>query len=151
MKGSLKLRYSRLIDLVPCVAMTSYFLPDWYVTVPLLVVRRYRVAEADGGGVGYLLPAFEHEYGFVTSLCVHPDHLRTGVGSLLMADMELQCLERRLMKVQLHVRQDNERAVAFYRRLEYQVIKTFEFPETFANRLKRKAGVAYYRMEKHLV
>ena len=59
--------------------------------------------------------------GWVYYLGVAPDHRGKGLGRTLMAAAEEWLRERNAPKIQLMVREDNDRAIGFYKSLGYEV------------------------------
>ena len=59
--------------------------------------------------------------GWVYYLGVAPDHRGKGLGRTLMAAAEEWLRERNAPKIQLMVREDNDRAIGFYKALGYEV------------------------------
>lgn len=59
--------------------------------------------------------------GWVYYLGVAPDHRGKGLGRALMAAAEAWLREREAPKIQLMVRDDNDRAIGFYKALGYEL------------------------------
>jgi ribosomal protein S18 acetylase RimI-like enzyme len=80
------------------------------------------VAEAESRLCGYLLAVFMFslEHGGlmaeIDEVCVSPESRSTGIGSLLVARAERDLSERGLMRLQLQLGVDNDRARHFYER-----------------------------------
>lgn len=62
----------------------------------------------------------------VSAVCTHPDHTGKGYAAVLMSEVMQQITEREETPF-LHVRQDNERAVALYERLGFRKRKLLHF------------------------
>ncbi|MEZ5799701.1 MAG: GNAT family N-acetyltransferase [Nitratireductor sp.] len=56
------------------------------------------------------------------SLAVDPDHLGKGIGALLLKGAEEETFNRKRLLLRLEVREDNESAIALYRRKGYRPI-----------------------------
>lgn len=76
----------------------------------------------DGHLVGTVMLGHDGHRGWVYYLAVTAAARRRGVGSLLVRACEQWLVERRIPKLQLMVRHENAAAVAFYRRLDYDVV-----------------------------
>ena len=82
------------------------------------------IAEVDGRPAGYAMLLFRHGTAMsrLYSIAVDPDQAGRGVGAALMKAVEDETFERGRMLLRLEVREDNERAIALYRRLGYRPI-----------------------------
>ena len=65
-------------------------------------------------------------YTELSAVCTHPDHLGNGYASSLMKH-QLQIILNNGQQPFLHVRDDNERAIAVYDRLGFKVSRTMNF------------------------
>jgi len=65
-------------------------------------------------------------YTELSAVCTHPDHLGKGYASVLMKH-QLQIILNNDQQPFLHVRADNERAIAVYERLGFKVSRTMNF------------------------
>ncbi len=65
-------------------------------------------------------------YTELSAVCTHPDHLGKGYASALMQH-QLQIILNNGQHPYLHVRDDNERAIAVYERLGFKVSRTMNF------------------------
>jgi len=67
-----------------------------------------------------------HDVGHVTQVCVLPDHRGRGIGESLMAATELNLRKRNFCMLSLTVTEANARAVALYRRLNFDTKRVFD-------------------------
>jgi ribosomal protein S18 acetylase RimI-like enzyme len=81
----------------------------------------FLVAEIDGRIAGTVLAGFDGVRGWLYHLAVAPEERRRGCGARLVAAAELALRALGCTKVNLQVRAGNAEAVAFYRRLGYEV------------------------------
>ncbi|MEJ8844590.1 GNAT family N-acetyltransferase [Lacibacter sp. H375] len=65
-------------------------------------------------------------YTELSAVCTHPDHLGKGYASVLMKQ-QLQIILNNAQQPFLHVRDDNDRAIAVYERLGFKVSRTMNF------------------------
>lgn len=79
------------------------------------------VAEEEGTAVGFVLVERRgREWGHVTTLDVHPDHRRRGLGTALLARAEQWLAARGIERVRLETAVDNEAAIAFWHQSGYR-------------------------------
>ena len=78
-----------------------------------------RVAEFGGAVAGWA--AREHFNEAISDFWIDPDFQRRGIGSLLLADIERQILQRDFENIRLETHAQNEPAVAFFRHHGYSV------------------------------
>ncbi|MGH9180842.1 MAG: ribosomal protein S18-alanine N-acetyltransferase, partial [Acidimicrobiales bacterium] len=76
--------------------------------------RAYRVARADGTVIGYAGLMLAGLDAHVTTLAVDPAWQRHGVGTLLLAELAAQAVERRCRNLTLEVRVGNLAAQRLY-------------------------------------
>ena len=66
------------------------------------------------------------EYTEISAVCTHPDQLGKGFGAHMLSVLSADVLAKGSVPF-LHVRQDNERAIAMYQRLGYKVSREMFF------------------------
>ena len=76
----------------------------------------------EGALVGTVMLGHDGHRGWVYYLAVPASSRRRGVGTALVRAAEQWLVERRIVKLQLMVRRDNETAVGFYGALGYDVV-----------------------------
>ena len=76
--------------------------------------RVHFVAELDHRVVGHGGLAILHDEGHITTIAVHPDHQRSGVGELLLLELRAASAANNCTGVTLEVRAGNAAAIAFY-------------------------------------
>lgn len=81
--------------------------------------RILRVALADGIVVGHAVLFVLHDEGHVASVAVHPDHRRSGVGSVLVEQLCHAAVAAGCEAMTLEVRVSNTSAQALYRRFGF--------------------------------
>jgi len=79
------------------------------------------VLEQKGCVVGSVMVGYEGHRGWINYLAVHPEHRHQGLGRLLMVRAEERLGELGCAKVNLQIRNSNEAAIGFYRRLGYKI------------------------------
>jgi len=79
----------------------------------------FLVAELDGAIVGSVMGGYDGHRGWVNYLAVDPAHRRSGLGRVLMAEVEARLRRLGCPKINLQVRTDNSVALGFYERLGY--------------------------------
>jgi ribosomal protein S18 acetylase RimI-like enzyme len=66
------------------------------------------------------------DYTEISAVCTHPDHTGKGYAHILMQH-QLQLVLEQDQKPFLHVREDNQRAIALYRRLGFTISRPMNF------------------------
>ncbi|MFD1721087.1 GNAT family acetyltransferase [Amnibacterium endophyticum] len=79
----------------------------------------FLVAEDAGALVGTAMAGYDGHRGWVYYVAVAPDRQGTGIGRLLMAEVEARLLALGCPKTNVLVRSGNEAVTAFYERLGY--------------------------------
>ncbi len=79
------------------------------------------VAIADSEFVGTVMGGWDGHRGWVYSLAVNPEYQRRGIASALMSRLEEELVALGCMKINLQVRASNDKVVAFYESVGYQV------------------------------
>jgi len=82
----------------------------------------FLVAEEDGRVIGAVLGGYDGRRGIVYHLAVTPRRRQNGIGRALMAEMERRLAGKGCVKSYLLATPENQDAVAFYRRLGWQVM-----------------------------
>jgi ribosomal protein S18 acetylase RimI-like enzyme len=81
----------------------------------------FLVVERDGRVIATAMAGYEGHRGWVNYLAVAPTSRRSGLGRVLMAEVERLLLEHGCPKLNLQVRAENAAAIRFYRALGYAV------------------------------
>ncbi|MEO9634690.1 MAG: GNAT family acetyltransferase [Parasphingorhabdus sp.] len=79
------------------------------------------LARADRDLVASVMTGFDGHRGWVYYLAVDPGHQKQGLGRKMMEAAEQWLRARDAPKIQLMVRDDNDRAIGFYNALGYDV------------------------------
>lgn len=67
-----------------------------------------------------------HDVGHITQLCTLPEYRRSGIGEHLLRNCCADLVARRFHAVSLTVTEENQRALAFYKRLGFQTMHIFD-------------------------
>jgi ribosomal-protein-alanine N-acetyltransferase len=81
----------------------------------------FLVAERGERLVGYVAGLLQEREGYIASIAVEPDLRRAGLGSRLMRAVVDKLRDEGVTSVALHVRAENEAAIAMYTRLGFDV------------------------------
>ncbi|MFV9474626.1 GNAT family acetyltransferase [Advenella sp. RU8] len=81
----------------------------------------FLVSEKNGVVVGSAMIGYEGHRGWVYYLAVDPACQGQGIGQALMQEAENRLIERGCPKIQLLVRSNNSKVLAFYEKLGYEV------------------------------
>lgn len=79
----------------------------------------FLVAEIDGGVAGTAMAGYDGHRGWVYYVAVRPELQGTGIGRLLMHEVESRLLAMGCPKVNVQIREGNEATKAFYARLGF--------------------------------
>ena len=82
----------------------------------------FLVAEDQGRIIGAVMGGYDGRRGLVYHLAVLPEERRRGLGSRLMAELELRLRAKGCVKYYLLVTPDNPQVLEFYRRLGWSVM-----------------------------
>ncbi|MEM4699424.1 MAG: ribosomal protein S18-alanine N-acetyltransferase [Candidatus Nezhaarchaeales archaeon] len=91
------------------------------LTLLLLHLDSFFVAEASGEVIGYAVGAIIRKEGHIISIATHPLYRRRGVGRMLMEALERALIAKHAKRLRLEVREDNDGARSFYERLGYKM------------------------------
>jgi ribosomal protein S18 acetylase RimI-like enzyme len=80
----------------------------------------FLVAEESREIIGVIMGAWDGRRGWLHHLAVHTDWRNRGVGTALLAEVELRLKAKGCLKINLMVRYDNLDAQRLYKRLGYQ-------------------------------
>ena len=81
----------------------------------LVPVATIVIAERDGAMIGFV--TIDQKTGYLDQLVVAPEFWRSGIGRILVDEAKRLSPER----LQLHVNQDNERAIALYKKTGFSI------------------------------
>lgn len=82
----------------------------------LVPVATIVIAERDGAMIGFV--TIDQKTGYLDQLVVAPEFWRSGIGNILVDEAKRLSPE----KIELHVNQDNERAIALYKKVGFSII-----------------------------
>lgn len=81
----------------------------------LVPVATIVIAERDGAMIGFV--TIDQKTGYLDQLVVAPEFWRSGIGHILVDEAKRLSPE----KIELHVNQDNERAIALYKKVGFSI------------------------------
>lgn len=81
----------------------------------LVPVATIVIAERDGAMIGFV--TIDEKTGYLDQLVVAPEHWRSGIGRTLLDEAKRLSPE----KIELHVNQDNARAIALYAKAGFAI------------------------------
>lgn len=127
-----RLRRARRADRVAALAVDGRaFPPFWRLdsagldeAISATPRARFRVAELDGRVIGYAVTGRAQTQGFLQRLATDPQHAGHGVGSALVVDALRWARRRHVQRVLVNTQDDNDRALALYRQLGFQMTAT---------------------------
>lgn len=100
----------------------AWNLPEADIRRKLAVQRElFLVALSENDLVGTAMGGYDGHRGWIYYLGVHPAHRGAGIGTRLVHAIEDGLARLGCPKLNLQVRADNARVVAFYKKLGYQV------------------------------
>ncbi|MGB1950417.1 MAG: ribosomal protein S18-alanine N-acetyltransferase [Marinobacter sp.] len=108
---------------------------------------RLIVANLDGALVGYclVLMSAATRMARIYSVAVSPDARGRGVGEKLIREAEKEAVEADRIVMRLEVREDNESAIALYRRLGYRQFGTYrDYYEDHGNAIRFERRILFY-------
>lgn len=76
-------------------------------------------APPDGRIIASAMAGYDGHRGWINYLAVAPEHQRSGIGRMLMAEIERRLLALGCPKANLQIRSSNQAAVGFYEALGY--------------------------------
>ena len=82
----------------------------------------FLVAIKDEQLIAVLMGGYDGHRGWMNYLAVHPQHLRLGIATALVQQLEKRLIARGCPKLQLLVRQDNLDVQTFYEELGYEEV-----------------------------
>ena len=87
----------------------------------------FLVAVGDGEIVGTVMGGYEGHRGWVNYLAVAPIQRKTGIGKMLMKDIEARLLKMGCPKINLQVRETNADVRTFYEKIGYAQDKVISY------------------------
>ncbi|SIN59569.1 Ribosomal protein S18 acetylase RimI [Parasphingorhabdus marina DSM 22363] len=78
------------------------------------------ILQRDRQIVATIMTGFDGHRGWVYYLAVDPGHRRAGYGRKMMGAAEQWLRDRKALKIQLMVREDNAQAIGFYQAIGYE-------------------------------
>ncbi len=131
----MKIRSFREEDLEGIIRIERLSFKDpWPQTFFSYISRKapdlFLVAEEEGVILGYvigevrevMLSGLPHrlKMGHIVNIAVAPERRRSGIGSMLMSEVERRFMERKATRSTLEVRESNSTARSFYKNLGYE-------------------------------
>ncbi len=81
----------------------------------------FLVGCSDDSVIASVMAGYDGHRGWINYLAVHPSHRGTGIGRQIMAEAERLLREAGCPKINLQVRTSNEEAIAFYKKIGFDV------------------------------
>jgi ribosomal protein S18 acetylase RimI-like enzyme len=81
----------------------------------------FMVAEDENGIVGVVMGAWDGRRGWINHLAVKPAYQRRGIGEALVNELVKRLAERGARKVNAQVYRSNEKSLAFFKSLGFEV------------------------------
>lgn len=127
-----RLRRARRSDRADALAVDALaFPPFWRLdeagldeAIDATPRTRFRVAQLDGHTIGYAVTGRAMTQGFLQRLATDPRHMGRGVGSALVLDALRWARRRHVQRVLVNTQDDNDRALALYGQLGFQLTAT---------------------------
>jgi ribosomal protein S18 acetylase RimI-like enzyme len=81
----------------------------------------FLVAQENNEVVGVVMGAWDGRRGWINHLAVEPDRQRTGIGTLLVRELEKRLIRKGATKVNAQVYQSNKKSIDFFKAAGYEV------------------------------
>ena len=81
----------------------------------------FLVAEDDREILGVVLGAWDGRRGWINHLAVRQGHRRSGIGKVLIEELERRLIDKGALKVNAQIYQSNKSSLAFFKALNYEV------------------------------
>jgi ribosomal-protein-alanine N-acetyltransferase len=117
-----------LPDIIRIEAASFDFFDRFPVTLFLYYLHKFKdgffvILDLTGSIVGYAIIAGTNRFGYILSIAVHPDNRNQGFAKVLIMFLESECREKRIPKLRLDVRVDNQSAIELYKKLGLEEVK----------------------------
>ena len=73
----------------------------------------------DGKLIGTVMAGYDGHRGWINYLAIHPDYQRKGFGLQLMNFATLELSKLGCIKINLQIRESNEKAIGFYKKIGF--------------------------------
>lgn len=81
----------------------------------------FLVAQEKDEVVGVVMGAWDGRRGWINHLAVKPSHQRTGIGTVLVRELERRLIKKGARKVNAQIYQWNQKSVDFFKAAGYEV------------------------------
>ncbi len=81
----------------------------------------FLVAEDDGELVGVVLGTWDGRRGWLNHLAVRSDHRRSGIGRVLIREVERRLISKGAVKVNAQIYKSNHTSLEFFKSLNYEI------------------------------
>ena len=129
----IKLRRISLSDLDQMMEIEKASFPNreaWSKTYFEILYQKYPegfiVAENRNEIIGYTIGLPRNDSAEIVSLAVSPDWRRKGIGTILTNSLIDHFKEKGLKEISLCVRTKNKKAISFYQKLGFKILKTIK-------------------------